>query len=793
MGESTGKPENGEADPRTDPLRDPARTQLSRRDPRADPDDDESASATSRVDVVQVERGKGEQGSSDTLTNAALTLRRELAKLHQQAAAVERTIEDQRRERSEVFDRIDSANARAERLEAQLAQAESETANVRRLHDTTLGDLQKVRTERDDLARAIDNAKLAAEELARAREEAETFREAHDEALRAASKYEAELVEIRKREQAGAQRVSDHETELSSFRERLERALGELSQAREESAQIKSELVRVRQELTATTESLGTARAEVERDRKAAQEQLQRLERTLGEARMADEKVTVLESDLGSARVENSEARSEIARLGRDLEAARHARDVNLERATMAERETSSVRNEIDRLRRDVETAVGTTARAETRALHAERARVAVEESIRHLRDEVTAAFARWRPPSVAPPAAERAPAAMTVMRSEAPPPTRPASTSFPPMLAEAAPLSIVPEPRQEANQDVPDDAPGSAPPLELDDDDWVAPSSRTASVTSPASPPAGEKSSERSSPRSVPPPLPARSRPRPLPPPARRATMPPAVYPSVPPGISLPSPRPPSPSEERSGVQLLPLAERAALIERLADPETARAAAVALRERPEWLAGRPPIELLTALTVLDYDVESPLFDLARAWDRDTIARALVAGLRDEPDMKLREHAAWLLKHLGAVSALPSIIDLVKSDEEPASVRRWLLEAIERLVASRAVGWDELGELVMHLARHPDPALRDGVIGVVASLDRSEEKRRLLLDLLRTDDDEIVLSSAVHALTSALPIELDPVVTERLLGHPSARVQRSVVDFIERSKRAARN
>lgn len=243
-------------------------------------------------------------------------------------------------------------------------------------------------------------------------------------------------------------------------------------------------------------------------------------------------------------------------------------------------------------------------------------------------------------------------------------------------------------------------------------------------------------------------------------------------------------------PAEAPSGIRILS-EERDELFELLGDPGTARDAAAKLLEHPEWLRGRPPLELLMALTHLDYDVEAPIFEVARSWEREPISRALIAALRDEPEPKLREHGAWLLKHLGAPSSWPALAELVSNETEAASVRRWVLEAIERLVASRSVGWKEVGDLVNLLVRHPDASLRDGVIGVVAALDRSDDKRRVLLEILRTDDDEIVLSSAVHALTSALPIELDPAVAERLLGHPSARVQRSVVDFIERSKRAA--
>lgn len=237
-------------------------------------------------------------------------------------------------------------------------------------------------------------------------------------------------------------------------------------------------------------------------------------------------------------------------------------------------------------------------------------------------------------------------------------------------------------------------------------------------------------------------------------------------------------------PDEAPSGVP----SERDALLELLSDPEAARDAANALVDHPEWLRGRPPLELLMALPQIDYDVASPIFVVARAWAREPISRALVAALRDEPELRLREHGAWLLTHLGAPSAWPSLAELASSDDELTSVRRALLEAIERLVAARAIGWRQVGELVHRLIRHADAAIRSGTVGVIAALERSADKRRVLLEVLRTDDDEDVLASAVHALTSALPIDLDTAVAGRLLEHPSPRVQRSVVELIARAK-----
>ncbi|OJY28691.1 MAG: hypothetical protein BGO98_07500 [Myxococcales bacterium 68-20] len=741
-----------------------------RRDPRADPDDEP---ISGRIDVVTVDRGERQGASVDVLTNAALTLRRELAKLHQQAAAVERTIEDQRRERSETFERIELANSRAQDLEHKLTLAEAEVVNVRRLHDTTLDDLQRIRSERDDLSRAIESAKSATDELARMRAEAEALRKARDEALEATSTREAELAEIRKREQTEAQKVSDSETELGSLRERVERTSAELARSREEAAQSKAEAVRLRQEAADAADAEAKTLAKAERERNTAREDVERLEKMLAEARAETEKLVVIEAALAMAQTEAADARAEIGRLEREVESARHARDVSVERTMMVERELDDVRQEAERLQREIEAQTIASANANTRAIAAERARSFVEDSVKQLRDEVTAAFARWRsvapstPPSsvgsVAPPT--RFVPSSSREPSEAPPMTRRAPTSFPPLMAEARPLSM-PAPPPLPNATV--------------DEGWT---------TGSEPPPAPERASADAD---------APSRSVAPPPPRAEHTMqsiPPAVYPSTPPPAgSAPTMPPPAVSvrspEAPSSIHILST-ERDDLLERLGDDESVHDAATKLLERPDWLRGRPPLELLLALTHLDYDVEAPVFEVARTWEREPLCRALIAALRDEPDPKLREHGAWLLKYLGAPSAWPVLAELVTNETEPSMVRRWLLEAIERLVATRGIGWREVGDLVAQLLRHPDASLRDGTVSIIAALERSDEKRRALLDILRTDDDEIVLSSAVHALTSALPIELDPAVAERLLGHPSARVQSSVVDFIERSKRTA--
>lgn len=675
-----------------------------RRDPRADPDDDEPSG---RIDVVTMERGGGNNPGFESVQSAALSFRREIAKLHQQATAFERAVEDQRRERADALERIEHATTRANEAERKLEVA---SASV-----------EKLRNERDD-------------------------------ALATAARAETELKEIREREQSGAKKGVE---ELQSLREQLERANADLAQSRQETA--------------------------------AAKKEGEWLEKALADARTTEEKLSGATKELTETRAAVTEARSQCEKLERELEATRLARDVSIERAASAERATEEARSEArkDRVRiqRELEA-------ANLRAEGAERAKAIVDESVKQLRDEVTSVFARWQPAIVAPAPTPAVLVDTSLARAtfddddddgapeeETTPLIRRKPTSFPPPVAEARPFSMRPD---------------SAPPLE--DGDWTEESIPPSNVRKPPPPPPLPAETSASPSASTPPtastPPATRSVPPPLPAAARGSQRPsgamPAVSPSTPPKI----PDAPVSTQALSEVSRK---SRESLFEQLADPGQAREAAAELQSHPDWLRGRPPLELLIALSHLDYDTEAPLFDVARNWENEPLSRALVAGLRDEADPKLREHAAWLLKHFGSPGAWPALAELVTNDSESSAVRRWLLEAIGRLVGMQAIGWRDVGDLVQRIIHSADASLRDGVIAVVAALERSDDKRRLLLEVLRTDNDENVLSSAVQALPTALPIDLDPSVVERLLGHPSARVQQSVVEFVERTRRNAKN
>lgn len=165
------------------------------------------------------------------------------------------------------------------------------------------------------------------------------------------------------------------------------------------------------------------------------------------------------------------------------------------------------------------------------------------------------------------------------------------------------------------------------------------------------------------------------------------------------------------------------------------------------------WMRGTPPPGLVRALLQVSvtYDAESAIFELGRAWDRESLGLALMAALRGLQDPVERTHAGWLFKHLGSATVWADMAALAQSDREATQTRRWQLEGLDRLAFGRVVGWAELRDLVRRLRSDPLPAIREGVVGVLMSLPSSDEKTDALLDLLE-DANADVLASALAAL-----------------------------------------
>jgi hypothetical protein len=184
----------------------------------------------------------------------------------------------------------------------------------------------------------------------------------------------------------------------------------------------------------------------------------------------------------------------------------------------------------------------------------------------------------------------------------------------------------------------------------------------------------------------------------------------------------------------------------------------------------------------------VDVDAESVVFDIARAWERAPVSHAIVDHLKTATDKPVREHDAWLLQHVGASSDWQAICDIAIDYEEAVPTRRWLIKALERFAVARSLGWKELMDPLSALALDANPTIRDSATGVAAVLPKGEEKRRLLLEILRGDDDETVLSHAIAALATTLPVEIGTSLAERLLAHPSTRVQQAVKDLVTHAR-----
>ena len=789
-----------------------------RRDDRAEPDDEANPHSTPRIDVVNVDGPGTGQGipspvpsaPRSEVANGITSLRAQLKSLNDQAAAVERSLDEQRRERSEALDRLERATERCISLETTISTLEAESKELRHENENLHGTLE--------------------------------------ESMRAAATFEGELTDVRKRQLEEALKVTDLEGEVALLKKQLEAASGDIKKAQSELEKASREALSAREEATQARDAAAKARDEnaklkEERDRADVRAK-QELEKAKQDLAMTKLDAGRTKTELDRAKEDNvkdrATARDRIDLLERALDDAR-AQSSRTETALEQSRENE------DTMGRQLEAAMERAADAKTRAEVAQASQHTLEQNVRRLREAISKSFAKIghgadKPPvprsSIPVAANDQEPESLSSdlidsvppsARSKPPPPGvySAIGASMPPLrpftTTSVAPTTISGVPPIPSMSKPPPPPPSGSPvvgpPLELDSD-WASPDSVPPAASSSVRPSAASPAS-----KSVPPPLGVLEAPV-MNGVGKHDSIPPPTYASVPPQIHAVAYEGPlddgddeeptrpeanvgprestAPETKRGGMSSIPVPSlphntqastppsalsRDELLARLMDPMRAATAAAELKQHPDWLTSVPPPALVHALQTVDYDADRPVFDLARQWEREPLCHALIASLRGEPEARLREHAAWLLKHLAAPSSWKAIADLARSEDEGIQLRRWLLEALDRLAAGRGIGWRELGDVVTLMSKHSDASLRDGVVGILVALDRSDEKRRLLLDILRADDDEVVLASAVDALAGALPVELDPNLVERLLGHPSARVQRSVRDLIERAKR----
>jgi chromosome segregation ATPase len=335
-----------------------------RRDDRAEPDDDAEATEASRIDVVSVESLRG----TDPASSGMVALRRELAKLNQQAAAVEKSLDDQRRERSESLERLEKERAHKIALEARVSSAEAETLALHKAHAKTLADLRASHDEAVAELRASHEKAIA------------ELRAPHEKAL-------AEL-RLANDERAVFEKASDAAKVVADeMRAKATKLEAETATARGEAAKHKGELAKAKADHAKTSAELTKAKEAHARERTSDRGRITALERAVDEASAATQRC---QGELDAARA------TEV-RLSGEAQAAR-------KKAELLGTELEAARQNEERLARQLETALARAVAAESQALTISLSHASLEGSFRTLRDEIAQAFARVTPPAAADP-----------------------------------------------------------------------------------------------------------------------------------------------------------------------------------------------------------------------------------------------------------------------------------------------------------------------------------------------------------------------------------------------------
>lgn len=223
-----------------------------------------------------------------------------------------------------------------------------------------------------------------------------------------------------------------------------------------------------------------------------------------------------------------------------------------------------------------------------------------------------------------------------------------------------------------------------------------------------------------------------------------------------------------------------------AGLVRRLRDGEALARIADEWLDHHDWMRTAPPPTLIAGLLDPDGPTDGPVVDLVRVWDRDLMTAALLAAVDGEPDPAQRVRAAWLAKvHPSPRAAEALLAGAARSDDDP-TIRSFLLEAVDRLVAGGHLHWADIADTLLTLSRDPESVVRDAVVGVLMSTGGADEAANRLLVGMLSDTDPTVLASVINALAHTADLNLDPALAARLMAHPDPRVSRPAGRYLRR-------
>jgi hypothetical protein len=226
-------------------------------------------------------------------------------------------------------------------------------------------------------------------------------------------------------------------------------------------------------------------------------------------------------------------------------------------------------------------------------------------------------------------------------------------------------------------------------------------------------------------------------------------------------------------------------------ILESEKNPSRVASAAEALLRSGASLEGAPPGQFVAALVESGPETEPALLNLARAWSRVEMSRAMLDALSGAATCDEKEQVAWLLKTVLADEHCGEAIDQVLDSHEEPQVRRWLLEALERMTFAGVLGWEQLEPVVSVLASEREPVLRAGLAGLLTALPWRASNAQLLEPLLLDDHYEVV-SAAVHTLARypEAARTLDAKILAHLRAHANPMVRQSVAVLEESIRRA---